>query len=233
MLDIHTHILPMMDDGSRSLRQSECMLRQEMKQGIDWVVLTPHYYADRETPNDFLRRRKTSIELLESGIPDFSQLPKWRLGAEVAFFQGISRIENLECLCIDGTNAILIEMPFSRWSTNILNELVYLLKNRDIQPIIAHIERYMKHQPIGTVRELCMAGIWMQANASFFTNWNTSLIALWMLKQQRIHFIGSDCHNPKYRQPNLGIARELIEKRLGTNAVKYLDRMENRLLEGV
>ena len=232
MLDIHTHILPMMDDGSRSLRQSKSMLQKEAKQGVDRVVLTPHYYADKESPNEFMDRRAVSIELLESGIVDIMTLPQWYLGAEVAFFQGISRIENIESLCIGDSNAMLIEMPFSRWSTNILNELFNLVENRGIQPIIAHVERYMTYQPLGTIRELCKAGIWMQANASFFINWRTSMIALWMLKKHRIQFIGSDCHDMRRRQPNLESAREVIEKRLGKGAIEYLDRMEIRLLEG-
>lgn len=232
MLDIHTHILPKMDDGSKSLRQSERMLQQEVKQHMDCVVLTPHYYADRETPSDFLKRRHDSLKLLGKGIFEISELPQWRLGAEVAFFQGMSRVENIESLCINGTNAMLIEMPFSRWSKNTLNELFYLIENRDIQPIIAHVERYMRYQPIGTICRLCEAGIWIQANASFFIHWQTTLIALWMLKRHLIQFIGSDCHDMKKRQPNLGKARAVIEKRLGQSAVKYLERMERWLLEG-
>lgn len=232
MVDIHTHILPKMDDGSRSVRQSIRMLRWEVKQGVERVVLTPHYYADRETPNDFVKRRAVSIERLESRTAGIMALPQWYLGAEVAFFQGMSRIEDIESLCIGGTNAILIEMPFSKWSKNILDELHFLVENRGIQPIIAHIERYMRYQPIGTIRRLCEAGVWMQVNASFFIRWQTSLLAIWMLKKKRIQFIGSDCHDMIRRPPNIGGARALIEKRLGKGSVSYLDRMEKRLLEG-
>ena len=62
MTDLHTHILPGMDDGAVSVETSLEMLRMERDQGVDAVVLTPHFYRDRERPEQFLARRRASAE---------------------------------------------------------------------------------------------------------------------------------------------------------------------------
>jgi len=233
MLDIHTHILPKMDDGSRTVQQSRKLLVREKKQGIDCVVLTPHFYAEKESPDEFLKRRAASVDLLKSGIEESGLDMRLHLGAEVAFFVGISRVEKIDRLCIGGTRAILIEMPFGRWSESVFDELNFLIEGRGIQPIIAHIERYMQFQPFGTIRRLCGMGVWIQANAAFFIEWQTSWLAVRMLRKRRIHFIGSDCHDIKERKPNVGKALLIIRKRLGEYALDYLMHMEEQLLEGV
>ena len=60
MIDFHTHILPGVDDGSRSIEESLAMLQAEADAGIERVVFTPHFYASQNSPKDFLRRRKDS-----------------------------------------------------------------------------------------------------------------------------------------------------------------------------
>lgn len=232
MLDIHTHILPGMDDGSRSIRQSLAMLREQKKQGVDKVVLTPHFYAGAESPEHFLKRREQAMMSLDQAIQNHAELPQRIAGAEVAYFSGMSRVDALEQLCIGQTQAMLIEMPFCRWSRNMLDEIVFLKKSRGIRPVLAHVERYMKYQPRETIAQLCGTGIMMQVNASFFLRWRTSLTACRMLKKRGIHFVGSDCHNMDSRSPNLGLAAEKIDGRLGETTIRYLEEMERVLLEG-
>ena len=231
MLDTHTHILPKMDDGSKSPEQSIKMLRKEVRQGITRVIFTPHYYANREEPAKFLKRRKESLALLAAESAG-GNMPKCYAGAEVAYFRGMSRIEEIENLCIGHTNAMLIEMPFCKWDRGMLAELEYLRESRGIQPVIAHVERYLRFQSMGIVKDLCDMGFWIQVNASFFLRWQTSWLALRMLKKRNIHFIGSDCHDIKNRPPNMGDAISLIDKRLGRHALMHLRHMESRLLEG-
>lgn len=232
MLDIHTHILPAVDDGSKSVQMSVSMLRRETKQGIDEVVLTPHFYAHRESPERFLKRRAKAAAALEEGIDDRGKLPRLHLGAEVAYFGGMSQTEDIEVFCIGDTGAMLVEMPFCKWNRRILEEIYYLRDYLGIQPILAHIERYMRYQPLGTVRELCDSGILIQANAGFFTGWPASVTAMHMLKNRCIHFIGSDCHDLENRPPNMAQALANIEKKLGEDTLMYLNHMERMLLEG-
>ena len=231
MLDLHTHILQGMDDGSRDLRQSMILLKREARQGVDKVILTPHFYAEREELNHFLNRRDRAFAQLQQAVQDKKKLPERFLGAEVAYFNGMSRVDGIERLCIGDTQAMLVEMPFGRWSRHVLDEILFLKECRGIRPVIAHVERYMGFQPMGTVRSLCESGIWIQANASFFLDWKTSWMARRMLKKRQIHFIGSDCHDTKRRPPNLEDAMFIIEQRLGSRTLAHLERMEQRLLE--
>lgn len=232
MLDIHTHILPAVDDGSKSVQMSVSMLKREARQGIREIVLTPHFYAHRQSPESFLRHRAQAAEALRQAIGDDGRFPRLHLGAEVAYFGGMSRAEDIEMLCIEGTRAMLVEMPFCKWNRRILDEVFYLRDYLSIQPILAHIERYMRFQPLGTARELCEDGLLIQANASFFTSWPSSLTAMHMLKNRCIHFIGSDCHDLEKRPPNMADAVANIDKKLGKPARMYLRHMERMLLEG-
>ena len=68
MTDLHTHILPGMDDGAESVEMSLDMLRMERDQGVDAVVLTPHFYRDRERPEHFLNRRRAAGEALRDAL---------------------------------------------------------------------------------------------------------------------------------------------------------------------
>ena len=68
MTDLHTHILPGMDDGAESVEMSLDMLRMERDQGVDAVVLTPHFYRDRERPEHFQKRRWAAAEALRNAL---------------------------------------------------------------------------------------------------------------------------------------------------------------------
>ena len=88
MTDLHTHILPGMDDGARNVQESLDLLRMEWEQGVHTVVLTPHLYRDRENLSHFLHRRERAVEELEwalDGLPVQARenLPQLILGAEV------------------------------------------------------------------------------------------------------------------------------------------------------
>ena len=58
MIDFHTHILPGLDDGAKTLDESIQLLKMEEEQGVDTIVLTPHYYHEREDLKSFLQRRQ-------------------------------------------------------------------------------------------------------------------------------------------------------------------------------
>lgn len=230
MLDIHTHILPEMDDGSSAVEESLEMLRAEWSQGVRTVVLTPHFYPDKEAPGEFLSRRRIAVDRL-AGAASGAAMPRLIPGAEIAFFRGISRSEGIEQMCIGETRAILVEMPFCEWNDHMLRELFCLREQRGLQPVIAHVERYLDFQPRGTVSELCESGMLLQANASFFLERSTARTALRMVRKQQIHLLGSDCHNMRSRKPNIGAAFARIEEKLGEGALDYLSYMQDLVLE--
>ena len=200
MIDFHTHILPGMDDGSRSVSESIAMLQLEAQLGMDTVFLTPHYYAEENSPAVFLKRQENALRQL---IPHLCrQLPKLYVGAEVQYFDSICAVEDVQYLRIVGTPYLLLEMPFFRWTNHMVNDVLELNDRPDTQVVLAHIDRYMEYQNPEVWQTLRSRGVLMQANVSFFANWKTRQRAISMLKQGEIHMLGSDCHNMESRRPN-------------------------------
>jgi len=229
MTDFHSHLLPGIDDGSDSIETSLQMLEAWKEQGIERICATPHFYADRNTPERFFRRRQAAYEALSSAAEEQGGLPPLLLGAEVRFFDGISGMSQLKDFCLQGTNLLLLEMPFTRWTERMLGE-VDEISRRGIIPLAAHIERYMDLNPRKTIRRFMDMNILIQCNAEFFLSRRTGRKALRLLKEERIHLLGSDAHNMSSRAPNLGPALDLIEKKLGTYAIDRLLDFEELIL---
>ena len=213
MIDWHSHVLPAMDDGSRNVDESIRMLEAMKEQGVDIVIATPHFYANENSVDEFLERRKQSFEQLREKMGDGADII--RLGAEVRYYPGISRMDGLEKLVIENTNLLLLEMPFTIWTKFVLQELFELANLRGLKVIIAHIERYMMFQDKYTVAKLCENGLLMQVNATFFQRFGSRTKAMRLLGEGFIHFVGSDCHNMTSRAPNVDSAYELIKRRFG------------------
>lgn len=216
VLDFHSHILPNIDDGSQSTDESIAMLKMLKEQGVDTVALTSHYLAMDESPHIFIERRTHSYRKLVTAIEKSGEnLPKLLLGAEVYYYPGICKMEELKLLTLENSNLLLLEMPMAPWGKFTVRELTELAESSDIQIVIAHIERSLKFQSKDTIIRLLECGIMFQVNASFFITMSTRRKALKMLRNGQIHFIGSDCHNIKYRPPKIGEAVTVIENKLG------------------
>lgn len=222
MVDFHMHVLPGMDDGSKSVDISLAMLDASAKQGIDTVCATSHFYASENTPSRFLERRADALERLMEAAEERDDLPRIRLGAEVFYFGGISAIDELDQLCLEGTSLLLLEMPFVRWTDRMLHE-VQAIRSRGLQPVAAHIERYLHIQPRKTMDHFFDLGVFIQCNGEFFLTRRTARKALNMLQKGQIQFLGSDAHNLSSRAPNLGEALAFIERKLGDETVYRLE----------
>lgn len=224
MVDIHCHVLPQMDDGSRCTEESLSMLEALAAQGVECVAATPHFYAQENSPEEFIHRRAGSVERLrEVWKPG---LPELKLGAEVCYYQGVSQCEELEALKIEGTQLLLLEMPFDHWTQRTLHEVWEIQGRPGITVVLAHIERYLRWQREDTWAALADWGVLSQCNASFFLNWRTRHRALSLLRRGRIHLLGSDSHNMEGRPPRLGEAygrlEELDRAILAMNSRKFL-----------
>ena len=225
MIDVHTHMLPGIDDGSKDVPESLAMLESQWQQGVEIAFLTPHFYADEQNPVTFLKRRYRAWRQLESAL--YPQLPQLRLGAEVQYFEGICEVEEIRHLRIVGTNLLLLEMPFCHWSDRMLSDVTELSLRYGLQIVLAHIERYMAKQSPNLWRSLCAEGIWLQSNVSFFANKKTKKQALTMLESGQIQLLGSDCHNMNHRQPNWAQlppqAREAYGQTAAYRAIRQMD----------
>lgn len=225
MIDVHTHMLPGIDDGSKDVAESLAMLESQWQQGVEIAFLTPHFYADEQDPVTFLKRRYRAWRQLESAL--HPQLPQLRLGAEVQYFEGICEVAEIRHLRIVGTNLLLLEMPFCHWSDRMLSDVTELGLRYDLQIVLAHIERYMAKQSPNLWRSLSAEGIWLQSNVSFFANKKTKKQALAMLESGQIQLLGSDCHNMNHRQPNWAQlppqAREAYGQTAAYRAIRQMD----------
>lgn len=215
MVDMHTHILPRLDDGAKDSSTSMAMLRLSKAQGVDTVVLTPHFYGKRHNPAEFLLRRNASYQRLLARMQETQTQINVRLGAEV-HFTGINLpdFDDLCSLAIEGTKYILFELPFTtKWAGTIEEKLQEFINETEYTPIIAHVERYaeIRKNP-SIVARLIHMGCLIQVNAQAFVNRKDKGFAFALLKKNSVHCIGSDAHDETGRAPNLLEAKNAIEK---------------------
>jgi protein-tyrosine phosphatase len=229
MIDWHSHILPAMDDGSRSTEESIQMLKALWEQGIDRVIATPHFLANRESVADFLQRREKAYDRLCQASPE--NLPQVICGAEVAYYPGIGRLEGFEQLTIGNSKLLLLEMPVAKWTEYTVRELGELSGTSGLTIVLAHIERYLGLQNRDVIDRLCENGLLMQVNASFFNTLGTRHKAFKLLQVGNIHFIGSDCHNMETRPPRIGCAYGWIEKKFGKEYLSQMHEYNCHMLE--
>ena len=228
MLDFHTHILPSVDDGSKSVDESIEILSMLSEQSVKTVVASSHYYAEHESPEQFLERRNLAYNKLSPMLKPHH--PKILLGAEVRYYEGISRMQALKSLCIEGTDLLLLEMPFARWSSSMLKEIRAIACSGEVRVVLAHIERYLAMQEKGIIDRLHEDGILVQTNASFFADFLTRRNAIRLLKKSSFDFIGSDCHGAERRPPRISQARDVIIKKLGEEFLSDFVGYSNNLL---
>ena len=229
MIDWHSHVLPQMDDGSRSLEESIELLKMLSAQGVDTVIATPHFYADDESVEDFLKRRSKSYGNLCAFLSENSI--SVRLGAEVSYYSGISRLEGLSELCVEGSSILLLEMPFARWTEHTVKEVISIAMHGNVTVMLAHVERYMDMQEKDVFDKLREYGVIMQVNSSFFSRGSSKRRALKLLAKGGIQVIGSDTHNITSRPPTLDSAYKVIEKKLGKEFVREIDGYGRFLLD--
>lgn len=229
MTDFHSHILPGMDDGCKTVEESLLALKMMAQQGIKRVAATPHFYAaySGESPEEFLVRRSNAEKTLRERIKDEEGLPEIFCGAEVKYFRGMSNVEDLAKLTYEGTNLLLVEMPFSKWSDKEIKEVLSLEDALGVTPVLAHIERYFSIQKnLDWIYDFKEAGILMQMNAEYILGAFSSRKAIKLIKQRAVEFLGSDTHNLTDRKPNLGPAILKVEKKAGEEAMERFSRYE-------
>lgn len=231
MTDFHSHVLPGMDDGSPDAETSLAMLSEMKRQSTASVVATPHFYADREYPDDFLARREKAVAAL-APLLRADQSPVVYLGAEVAYFPGIGETRDLEKLCIKGTRFVLVEMPFSRWTPFVIEDVVSIRERLGLFPILAHIERYFSCFRSTDMARLAESNLLLQSNADFFLERQTRRRAVSMLNRSEVHLLGTDSHNMSDRKPNLGEALLSVREKTENDALWRVASMGKQILIG-
>ena len=207
------------------------MLQSMARSGITHVVATPHFYAQYDSPERFLKRRGESEARLREEMEKYTDLPTLSVGAEVYFFSGMSDCDALLQLTIAQKGCIMLEMRSSPWDDYALDEVEGISTKLGLTPIMAHVDRYITpFRTFGIPERLQQLPVLVQANASFFLNRSTRNMALRMLKRGQIHLLGSDCHDLEQRPPRLGEAISLIRSRGAEQALEQMDSLGREIL---
>lgn len=225
MLDLHTHILPAIDDGSQNVETSLQMLRLEREHGVKRIFLTPHYDPYAMDVDTFLELRKKSYELLLDSLGD-EEWPELRLGAEVKYSPELLDMSP-EKLTLGGTDYLLLELSFHHYPAH-LDRVVGELDGMGITPILAHIERYAYFRKDPSLLISAMNnGALAQINVEPLTDKNDKGFASACIDHSLAHFIGSDAHNLTGRKPCMDELKQSVNEKQLERLMMYSDMVWN------
>lgn len=220
MIDLHSHILPGIDDGSKNLEMTKQLLEALACQNVRTVVATPHFYASKDTPEAFLQRRQKALEQVATLQEDYPQILP---GAEVAYFDGMERSGILEQLQLGNSGLLLVEMPFCSWTQRMIRTICDLPLHTGLTPVLAHVNRYRSRDQLPRYQDtLIESGVLFQYNAEVFTSLLSRHWALKQLDKGYLHFLGSDTHNLTTRSPMLHQAAQAITRKRGADALEQI-----------
>jgi protein-tyrosine phosphatase len=204
MIDIHSHILPGLDDGPPTVEDSIALARAAVAAGTEVMVATPHVREDHAFP---LEAIATGVAELNAALSAAAVPLEVLAGAEVA----ITKIpdfddETLEGLCLGSGDYVLVESPYS-YTTGLLDKAVFDLQARGLRPILAHPERcpsflqdprclavLVERGVLCSVTALSMSGGFGRAPQAFCRR---------MFEEELVHNVASDCHDVQRRPPGL------------------------------
>lgn len=228
-IDCHSHILPAIDDGSKSVEESIEILREFRANGVQTVWATPHFYPDQEI-TVFVERRQQAYETLMTEVGEQQvDVPPILQGAEVLLSIDTAGLEGLEKLCIEGTKYILIELPYTNWSPWIYEALYTIQARHGLIPIIAHMERYETLlSDIDKMNKLVEMDVIIQMNAYSLLG-KQKHFAKQLVKKGMIHLLGSDTHRSK-KYTGVWKGYEQITQKLGQQTTSQLVANANKVI---
>ena len=229
MIDFHAHVLPMIDDGAKSVSESIVMLTDSKKQGVEVCVATPHVTVHRESSvSQFIEKRNKSIELLENQIKTINdELPKLLYGAEVFLDNDISLYPDIDKLCISGSKCMLIELLTGAFNPRIV-EWLYSLNHMGIFPILAHVERYPYFEEMKN--ELSEINVAYQMNSKTVLSFSGKKLLYRLYEANDTVMVSGDMHNMGQRRSYMKKAYEKVNKRYPDMAERIFKLYAQKLL---
>ena len=209
MVDIHSHLIPNVDDGPKSWEVAEEMCRMAIADGVEHMVATPHsndrYRYDRENLTEALQQLQARIDgrlTLSLGC-DF----------HLSYENVQDALLNPARYVIAETKYLLVELSNFSVPPSVSDSFMRLA-DRGLAPILTHPERNPILQGnLKRVLEWAAAGVVVQVTASSFTGlWGESVrrAAVWLLQNNAVHVLASDAHNVDRRPPGLSSARDAV-----------------------
>lgn len=237
MVDLHTHIIPGVDDGSDNMEDSMEMARMSVGSGVSVIVATPHsnieqYYENYSSPMLFQGMEELNRRIRRENLP-LKVVP----GMEIYATEDVAeKIAQKKLISLNGSRYYLIEFPFDvspRWMSGILEEVKRL---KGVVPVIAHPERYycVQARP-ERVWEWVMRGFLTQINkGSLFGKFGPEAFRVCMdlMEYNLVTCVASDAHTPYSRTTFMGEAKEfLTEEYSAAYARLVLEEQPGRIVE--
>ena len=231
MTDLHTHILPGVDDGAKNLDMSLALLRAQRADGVTRIALTPHFRFE-QTIEEFLRRRDEAMDLLTQALKAEEQPPQLKPGAEIFYSSQLAETDPRP-LCLAGTPLLLIEFP-PAYLLQGTGDVLHQLTRQGFIPLIAHVERYafVRENP-NLLCDWIEAGVCTQMNASgLLARTKQRRLLVRMIRHGMIHTLATDVHSPARRPPRLRQALDLVRRTCGEETVGRLLDSADALFQG-
>ncbi len=225
MIDIHHHLLPGIDDGSKDLANSVAMVQMAVEDGITHIVATPH------ANHTFSYSRERNEELLQAvreALPA-DTASRVSLGLGCDFHLNFENIEDAHAnprrYTINGTEYLLIELPDFNIPNN-LEDALYRMRVDGLTPILTHPERNASLQRRPELLQTWMeSGLLVQVTAGSVTGSfgkKAEAVAWRLLRAGSVHFLATDAHDVVRRPPQMTPARQLVAKKLGEETATLL-----------
>ena len=224
MVDFHTHIIPGIDDGSKSVEETFNLIKEAKDAGFDEIISTSHYMERYYEADE--SEREVWISSLQKAIDQKNINIKLHIGSEIYLSDNIIElIKNHKASTIGGTNYVLFEMPLNAKPLN-LYDMIYELQQYKLVPILAHPERYsfVKTDP-NLIYDLVEKGVLMQANYTSILGGygqRTQIIVRKLLENNLIHFLGTDVHKPEGIYTRVPEAIKEIKQIVGSDTLYKL-----------
>ena len=224
MIDVHSHIVFDVDDGSKSLEQSIEIIKQGYEAGFDTIIATPHYIEDYydENKQEISRR----IDIIKKELEKQDCPMEIIQGNEIYITENINQLlDENKASSINNGRYVLFELPLNAEALN-LNRVVYQMLEKGRIPILAHPERYPFVQKDPNVLiPLIEEGVIIQSNyGSIIGQYrkDAQVTVKKMLQHNMVHLLGSDVHRPNSIYLGIEGALEELEKLIGTDKVKEI-----------
>ncbi len=229
LFDMHSHILPGVDDGCKTVEDSLKLINIHIKNGVKNIALTPHYYSNEISMDDFIANRQEAFETLKPFLPDGVKVC---LGAEVYVSRYLFNNTDISGVCYGDSDYILTEFAYnSGFSGKSLDVLLRIRDNYGKIPVIPHIERYTNaFEDEATLEELTGMGIIIQTNAASFNRYFTRRRILKLINHGLIHILGTDAHSEVRGNPDYyPAACKYITDKCGGDALASMQELSKKI----
>lgn len=216
-VDIHTHILPGVDDGAQNPQQAMELLRLAWESGTGAVILTPHYRGRyrRNTPQQLHQSFEQLQQLAAEQLPDMELYLGNEAGIELELTE---KLREGRVLTLNGGRYVLLEFHTASTAGKILDGVLDVL-NCGYIPVVAHAERYDGfNRDKNLAREVTRLGALIQINADSVLGGAGAEVkrcARRLLRKRHAHFIASDAHDTHRRTPMLAQCYRKVSRRYG------------------